>query len=228
MSLVMIGRKVRAARWSLWLIVALAGLMLSVRDAEPHAQQAAANPTFSRDIAPILYSSCSICHHSGGHGPFSLMSFEDALKHSTQIVEATRARKMPPWLPERGYGDFAGEHTLTGAQIQLIADWVNAGAPEGLVSEAPEPPRFSGDWQLGPPDTVLEAAQGVSVPSSGPDMFWNFIFSPAINSARYVRAIEIRPGGGSMVVHHANLIVDRMRSARRLEKQPGAGFPEWT
>jgi Flp pilus assembly protein TadD len=56
-------------------------------------------------------------------------------------------------------------------------------------------------------------------------MFWNFIFSPAIKTTRYVRAMEIRPGGGSMLVHHANLIVDRGRSARRQEKDPGAGFP---
>ncbi len=225
----MIGRKNRAAYWGLWLFVALTGLILSGRAAGPQASHTASNPTFSRDIAPILYASCAGCHHAGGQGPFPLMSYEDAKKHSARIATETRARKMPPWLPEHGYGDFVGELRLTGAQIRLIADWVNAGGPEGAATEAPAPPQFSpqssNDWQLGPPDMVLEAPKSVPVPASGPDMFWNFIFSPAIKTERYVRAIEIRPGGGSMLVHHANLIIDRARSARNQEKETGAGFP---
>jgi Flp pilus assembly protein TadD/mono/diheme cytochrome c family protein len=224
-DIVIIPRRNLAARRGLWLLAVTAGIVLFGRDAEPRPQQAPSIPTFSRDIAPVLYASCAGCHHTGGHGPFPLITYSDARKHSAQIIAETRAREMPPWLPEHGYGDFAGELRLTDAQIQLIADWVNAGAQEGTPSEAPAPPQFSGDWQLGAPDMVLEAAASVSVPATGPDMFWNFIFSPAIKTTRYVRAMEIRPGGGSMLVHHANLIVDRGRSARRQEKDPGAGFP---
>jgi predicted negative regulator of RcsB-dependent stress response/mono/diheme cytochrome c family protein len=212
-------------RGTLWVLAPLAVMTLLGRRADPQSPQAASIPTFSREIAPILYASCAGCHHAGGHGPFPLISYEDAKKHSAGIAAATQAHKMPPWLPEHGYGDFAGKLRLTDAQIKLIADWVNAGAPEGVASEAPAPPQFSGDWQLGPPDMILEAASSVSVPPSGSDIFWNFIFSPDIKTTRYVRAIEIRPGGASMLVHHANLIVDRARSARLLEKEPGAGFP---
>jgi mono/diheme cytochrome c family protein len=219
------GQKDRAAYLSLWMFAGLAGLIFSGRAAQPQAQQPASTPTFSRDIAPILYASCSGCHHFGGHGPFPLLTYADAKKHSAQILTATHFRKMPPWLPEHGYGDFVGELRLTDAQIRLIAEWVNAGTPEGTAGEAPAPPEFSDEWQLGPPDLVIEATQRVSVLPKGPDMFWNFIFSPEIKSARYVRAIEIRPGGGSMLVHHANLIVDPARSARHHEREPGAGFP---
>jgi mono/diheme cytochrome c family protein len=225
MSPLAIKRKSRASRWSLFLLAAIAGIVISGRAAKPQALQAEPHPTFSRDIAPILYASCASCHHAGGHGPFPLTSYEDARKHSAQIADNTRARKMPPWLPEHGYGDFAGDPRLTDAQFQLIEEWASAGAPEGEASEAPAQPQFLSDWQLGPPDMVLEAARTVSVPASGPDFFWNFIFSPKIKTTQYVRAIEIRPGTGSMAVHHANLIVDRARSARRDEKEPGAGFP---
>ena len=61
-------------------------------------------------------------------------------------------------------------------------------------------------------------------------MFWNFILT-AIAQDVTLRAggFEIRPvqsgAGDKLAVHHANLIVDRARSARRLEKEPGAGFP---
>jgi hypothetical protein len=223
--LVAIGHKNWSARWGFCLSVVLAGVILAGRAAEPPSPQTEPRPTFSRDVAPILYSSCASCHHAGGHGPFPLTNYEDARKHSAQIAAATRGRKMPPWLPEHGYGGFVGENRLTGAQIQLIEEWANAGAPEGEPSEAPAPPQFLSDWQLGPPDMVLESAKSIFVPPSGQDFFWNFIFSPAIKTTRYVRAIEIRPGMGAMAVHHANLIVDRARSARRGEKEPGAGFP---
>ncbi|MGA7237549.1 MAG: tetratricopeptide repeat protein, partial [Bryobacteraceae bacterium] len=56
-----------------------------------------------------------------------------------------------------------------------------------------------------------------TVPASGGDVYWNFVFRPAIVKTRYVRAIEIEPGN-RRVVHHANLLVDRMAS------QPAAGF----
>jgi len=101
---------------------------------------------------------------------------------------------------------------------------VKDGTPAGLVSEMPPPPHFTEGWELGPPDMVIEAAQPFEVPTSGPDVFWNFIFSPPVTSRRYVRAIEVRPGVPH-AVHHANVVVDRTRSARLQEVAPGAGFP---
>lgn len=181
-------------------------------------------PTFAHDIAPIIYQNCAGCHHPGGAGPFPLLTYEEAKKQAHQIADVTRRRYMPPWLPEAGFGDFADERRLTDAQIRVIGDWVRAGAPEGDPSQAPPPPKYDSDWQLGPPDMVLHASKPYSVPASGPDTFWNFIFQPDLKSTRYVRAIEIRPGA-SRLVHHANLIIDRAGSSRKLEAAPGAGFP---
>ena len=45
-----------------------------------------------------------------------------------------------------------------------------------------------------------------------------------ITTTRWVKAIEVRPGN-PRVFHHANVIIDRSRSARRHETAPGAGFP---
>jgi Tfp pilus assembly protein PilF/mono/diheme cytochrome c family protein len=181
-------------------------------------------PTFARDVAPILYGSCASCHHAGGSAPFPLTSFEDAKSHAARIATAVRSREMPPWLPEPGYGDFVDDRRLTADQIRLIADWVRAAAPEGPASEEPTPPSFAEGWQLGPPDMIVEAARAYTIPATGPDVFWNFIFSPPVTTTRYVRAIEIHPGD-TRLIHHANIIVDPARSARRQEKEPGAGFP---
>src|ERR1017187_2213951 len=32
-------------------------------------------PTFARDVAPILYRHCAICHHPGEVAPFSLLTY---------------------------------------------------------------------------------------------------------------------------------------------------------
>ena len=186
------------------------------RSAEP--------PTFAHDIAPILYEKCAPCHHPGYAAPFSLLTYEDAKKRAPQIAAATRSGFMPPWLPEHGFGDFQGERRLTAEQIEMIADWVRDGAPEGSVSEIATPPIFPDGWQLGKPDLVLEAPGPVELPASGPDIYWNVIFTPNLTVRRWVRAMEIRPGQ-PRVVHHANLLLDRAASAHLQERVPGKGFP---
>jgi mono/diheme cytochrome c family protein len=181
-------------------------------------------PNFAHDVAPILYQNCVSCHRPGESAPFSLLNYSDAKKHAQQIASATASRAMPPWLPAAGYGEFAGEHRLTADEIALIANWVKGGAPEGPADETPPAPKFTEGWQLGPPDLIVEATRAYTIPAKGPDVFYNFIFSPGISATKFVRAIEIRPGN-THLIHHANVIVDRARSARRQETEPGAGFP---
>ncbi len=172
-----------------------------------------AAPTFHQDIQPIIYRYCAPCHRPGEAGPFPLLTYTDAKKRAAQIAAVTAKRFMPPWLPEPGHGDFADELRLSDAQIRAIADWAAAGAPEGDPSHAPPPPIFTEGWQLGPPDLILEPERAANIPASGPDVYWNFIFTANTKQTRWVRAIEIRPGE-KRAVHHANLYVDRAHSAR--------------
>jgi len=199
-------------------------MAIAAHTQKPSAPQSGPAPTFAHDVAPILYKNCATCHRPGEPGPFSLLTYDDAKKHAAQIASATASRAMPPWLPESGYGVFANDPRLTADEIRLIGDWQKAGTPEGPPNEVPPPPKFTEGWQLGPPDLVLEASRAYTIPATGPDVFYNFIFSPQITTRRYVRAIEIRPGDTN-AIHHANVIVDRARSARRQETEPGAGFP---
>jgi hypothetical protein len=188
------------------------------------ASFARASSDFAHDIAPLVYEKCAPCHHAGGTAPFSLLTYEEVKKRASQIVAATRAGFMPPWLPERDYGDFADDRHLTPDQIATIAAWVHDSTPEGPVDAIPSPPAFPEGWQLGPPDLVLEAASAVELPASGRDIYWNVIFTPNVTARRWVRAIEIRPGQ-ARVVHHANLLVDRAGSAHLHESVAGKGFP---
>ncbi|MGC1363742.1 MAG: hypothetical protein WA826_21410, partial [Silvibacterium sp.] len=91
------------------LLAVLAGTaaLVTIFTPLPHARvRAAAAPvTFNRQIAPILYDHCSSCHHPGGAGPFSLLSYADARRWGTVMQNVTQSRFMPPWLPAPGYGN---------------------------------------------------------------------------------------------------------------------------
>src|SRR5437867_2026588 len=107
--------------------------------------------TFSRDIAPILYKRCVVCHRSGEVGPFPLVSYADASKRAALIAQVTASRYMPPWKPEPGYGDFDGARALTRAEIDTLRRWVEAGAPQGDSAKLPPLPA-SGSAKITRPD----------------------------------------------------------------------------
>ncbi|HYV74723.1 MAG TPA: hypothetical protein VFB24_10735, partial [Candidatus Binatia bacterium] len=179
--------------------------------------------TFNRDIAPIVYHYCSSCHRPGEAGPFPLLTYQDVRKHGHQIVAVTQTRFMPPWLPEPGELKFADERRLTVEQIATIRKWVNQGMLEGKPADLPPRPKFVEGWQLGQPDLILKAERPYMLPASGIDEYWNFILPVPIDGTRWVRAVEIHPGD-KRFVHHANVYVDRYETARRMEKEQGAGF----
>jgi tetratricopeptide (TPR) repeat protein len=179
--------------------------------------------TFNIDIAPILFHYCAACHRPGESGPFPLLSYKDAKSHARQIAAVTQSRFMPPWLPEPGEFKFADELRLSDAQIAMIAQWVEQGAMEGAPSDLPPSPKFAEGWQMGTPDLIIKAEKPYLLPASGSDQYWNFIFRTPVNKARWLKGIEVRLGD-QRVVHHANVLVDRMESARTQESSPGTGF----
>ena len=176
--------------------------------------------TFHRDIEPIVFNNCALpCHHPGGAGPFSLITYEDVRKRAHQVAVVTGKRYMPPWPPEPEGPRFAGERRLSTDQIDRLRLWAEQGAAEGNRSDAkPRAIPNSEGWQLGKPDLVLELPQPYILPPDGTDVFRNFVFPVPITSPRYVKAIEILPGQ-KKVVHHANLLIDREQSSRRLDAE---------
>jgi Tfp pilus assembly protein PilF len=180
-------------------------------------------PTYSKDIAPILFSNCVVCHHEGGAGPFPLMNYEQVKSHARKIANVTRYRFMPPWLAEAQPLKFVDERRLTAEQIASIQKWYEQGAPEGKVSDLPAAPKFDEGWLLGRPDSILKAEKPYTLPATGTDQYWNFVLPVPITKTRWLRAVDIHPGD-KRLVHHANMLVDRTGAARLLEKVPGAGF----
>jgi Flp pilus assembly protein TadD len=203
---------------ALALLIALVSVTSTIAQTSTKQTSTAAKetspPTWSHQIAPILYSNCTTCHRPGGAGPFSLLTYDDARRWSTQILTVTQSRFMPPWLPEPGYGDFADSRRLSADDLEEIKRWVHAGTPEGIAAEAPTLPEYTSQWQLGTPDLVLTAPRSFAVPADGQDLFRNFIYPVDVTRTRYVRAVEILPGN-ARVVHHANILIDRTAELRR-------------
>src|SRR5262245_40735765 len=112
-------------------------------------------PTWARDVAPILFRHCATCHRPGATGPFPLLTAQDASDHAEQIADVTRTRYMPPWLAAPGEIAFVGDRRLTEEQIATLERWAKAGAPAGDLSAAPPPPSFTPGWQLGVPDLII-------------------------------------------------------------------------
>lgn len=197
--------------------------MLLVVVAPLLARCSPAIPNFQQDIAPIIYKNCAACHRPGEAGPFPLLSYRDVRAHGRQIVAVTGARYMPPWLPEPGSYAFSDERRLSKEQIALIQRWVEGGMPEGDAAHATKPPAFEPGWQLGKPDLIVTAAKPFVLPATGSDVYWNFVVPVPVDGTRWLRALEIRPGD-KRLVHHANILLDRLQSAREMEQTAGSGF----
>jgi tetratricopeptide (TPR) repeat protein len=195
---------------------------------EPPVVHDARQVTFARDIASIVYAKCSSCHHPGESAPFSLLTYDDVRRRAGQIVEVTKSRFMPPWLPTEGHGDFVGSRRLTDRELKTLALWADGGAPSGEESELPPKPAFTDGWQTGQPDLVLETP-AYRLASQDRDVFRNFVVPIKLTSPRWVRSIEIRPCN-PRVTHHARLGVDSSNESRRRnaeDDQPGYPGMAW-
>jgi mono/diheme cytochrome c family protein len=106
------------------------------------AQDAAA-PTFSKDIAPIFQKNCQQCHMPGAIGPMSLTTYQEVRPWARAIKTKVVAGEMPPYRYDRHIGiqDLKDDLRLSLEEIDLIARWVDNGAPQGNPPICRQPPR---------------------------------------------------------------------------------------
>lgn len=184
----------------------------------------ASTPTFSRDVAPILFRNCAGCHHPGTNAAFSLLTYEEVRPLAKRIASATKSRYMPPWKPDPGYGDaFQDVRRLNEEEIATIERWVSSGAMKGDPADLPATPRWSDGWRLGTPDVVIRMGEPYDLRADGPDVFRNFVLPIPVSGIRYVKALEFIPG--TRAVHHANLRIDETPTSRqRDDEDPAPGY----
>src|SRR5215467_4087882 len=98
--------------------------------------------TWSKDVSRIVYRSCASCHRPGGSS-FSLMTYKEARPWAEAIKQQVLTRRMPPWNAVKGFGEFKDDHGLTQEDLEIIAEWVEGGGPEGNPLHLPPVPNFS-------------------------------------------------------------------------------------
>lgn len=185
------------------------------------AGASAQTPTFTKDVAPILWANCAGCHHPGHVAPFSLLTHKDAARRAKFLVDVTASRRMPPWRAAPDYGlHFINERRMSDSDIKTLARWADAGAPEGDPKDLPPMPKFREGWQLGTPDLVVKMAQPFTVPAGGPDVYRCFIIPLNVDEDKMVNAVEFRPGN-KRLIHHAGFHLDTKGQARKRDGEDG-------
>src|ERR1041385_1531702 len=104
--------------------------------------------TFHKHVEPILQNSCQECHRPGEIGPMPLLTYEQVRPWAKSIKTFVLKNQMPPWPADPHYGKFANDRSLSKAQIDTIAAWVDANAPEGNKAEAPAPRKWIDGWNI--------------------------------------------------------------------------------
>jgi len=173
--------------------------------------------TYYRDVAPILQSRCQECHRPGQVGPFSLMTYKQAVNWGHDIKDYTASGDMPPWKISEGIS-FRNDRRMTDQEVATLAAWVDDGMPEGDPADAPAPRTYADGWKLGPPDMVLETTEDFVLGPGGRDLFRVFVMPTHLEEDKYVVAFEVKPGN-PRVVHHTINFIDTTGQGRRMEQE---------
>jgi hypothetical protein len=202
-------------------VLSVAGLLgLCLSGGRASAQTAAA-PTFSKDVAPIFYEHCTVCHRPGEVAPMSLLTYDAARPWVRSIGAAVSRGVMPPWHADPAYGQFSNDRRLTDAEKDTIARWVNAGAPEGNKADLPAQPTYPDGWAIGEPDAVFSMQEDYPVPASGTVEYKYFEVPTNFTEDKWITAYQVRPSTPG-VVHHVIVYARPPRRERPANAQPPA------
>lgn len=157
--------------------------------------------TFAKDVAPILQKRCQVCHRPDQNAPFSLLTYDDAVKHANMIREVTTQRRMPPWHADPRFGHFSNDRRLTRDELGIIASWVESGKPRGDDKDMPRAIDWPTGWVHGKPDLILQMPEEYEVRADGVLPYQNWIIDPDFKEDRWVKIAEAKPGVPA-VVHH--------------------------
>jgi hypothetical protein len=196
------------AKFRFWHLAGVLGpVLISVPLLAQSRPGAGSQPTFTKDVVPILQRSCQDCHRPGSVAPMSLLSYEEVRPWARSIKARVSAREMPPWFIDRNIGirKFKNDISLSDAEIATIVGWVDGGTPRGNPADMPPARQFPEltAWQTGKPDLVVEMRGTRTVKASAPDWWGNVESEVAVTEDRWLKAVEVKPIAGYRMVHHA-------------------------
>jgi hypothetical protein len=117
------------------------------------------NLTWTQEISRIVYKKCVNCHREGGAAPMPLTTYDEARPWAKAIRDEVLERRMPPWAPVKGVGQFRHDPSLSQPELDMLVGWVEGGAPKGeeiylpampAAGPAPQPPPRGRDVAVAP------------------------------------------------------------------------------
>ncbi|HKD92989.1 MAG TPA: hypothetical protein VKB56_13845 [Terriglobales bacterium] len=205
-----------------WLALGRASAGVPRRAARDSERAPVEQPTFYRDVLPILQQHCQRCHRPGEIGPMPLVTFDEARKYASRIAGMTTSRQMPPWFADPAIGHFANDPSLTPQQIATLSRWAELNSPAGDQRDAPPEPHWTSGWNIPQPDATVQMPQSVKLPSSGTVDYTYEIVPTGFTEDRWVEMSEVRPTARANV-HHAVVYI-RPPDSNWLRKAP-VGVP---
>ena len=200
---------------------AFSAMLLAAAFSEVRAE----TPTFTKDVAPILWKNCAGCHRPGEVGPFSLLTYEDAAKRADFMAEITASRRMPPWKAEPNFGNVPRRAS---AERCRHCDLADAGPTPVLRKVTrptlPAPPKFVDGWQLGEPDLVLEMPEEFDVPADGPDIYQCFVLPIPTTEHRTVAAANSGRAIAASCIMRSCFSTPTERPGAKDAAEPGQGY----
>jgi hypothetical protein len=186
---------------------------------------AAGAPTFTKDVAPIFYKNCTVCHRPGEIAPMSLLSYADTRPWTRSIATQVTRGTMPPWHADPAHGEFLNDRRLSDADKDTILKWVNAGAPEGSAADLPPQPVYPDGWAIGKPDAIFALREDYPIAASGTIDYKYFEVPTNFTEDKWIQAFEVKPGEPA-VVHHVIVYArppQRPRPAAAANAAPAGG-----
>src|SRR5215471_2445638 len=184
----------------------------------------AADPTFYKDVLPILQARCHECHRPGEIGRMPLLTYQQTRPWAAAIKQSVTLRKMPPWFADSHFGKFSNDRTLTKSEIDVLTAWADKGAKEGDPKDAPAQRKYEEGWNIPEPDLVLQMAEPFSIPASGTIDYHYVVLPTRFTEDKWVRMSETRPTDRSVVHHMVIFVRDPQSKWLRGEAEPGVPF----
>ncbi len=179
--------------------------------------------TFHKDVEPILQKHCQECHRPGEIAPFSLLSYKDARPWAKAIRSDVLTKKMPPWFADPKYGHWMNDRSLSADEVATLVSWVDRGAKEGDMKDAPKALAFVDGWNIQKPDAVLGMSEPFHLPAKG-DVPYQYVVLPTkFTEDKWVQMAEARPSDRT-VVHHVVIFIRDPQSKWLREAKTGVPF----
>ena len=151
--------------------------------------------TYNGDVYPVFRDRCSRCHVTGGVGPMSLVTYEDAFPWA----ESLRAELLAPASEDPHDFVRAAHLQISARELDVILDWASGGTPEGDKGQTPAPIALRNDWADGPPDLALQLPKPVEIAADTLEVTHEVVLPLSLPAVRSASHFDVLPGNPAIL-----------------------------